>query len=108
MEENLLTYEQFQQVFERENPQFSLLFDTGEGYFAYCAIAPHLLDDGIGTPIQAENAMNEVKKYVEKEKTVIKKKLLIVDDSNVMLQAMKELLSPEYEVSLDNRQALRT
>lgn len=99
-EENLLTYEQFQQVFERENPQFSLLFDTGEGYFAYCAIAPHLLDDGIGTPILAENAMNEVKKYVEKEKPVIKKKLLIVDDSSVMLQAMKELLSPEYEVSL--------
>lgn len=99
-EENLLSYEQFQQVFERENPQFSLLFDTGEGYFAYCAIAPHLLDDGVGTPIQAENAMDEVKKYVEKEKPVLKKKLLIVDDSSVMLQAMKELLSPEYDVSL--------
>ena len=37
--ENLLTYEQFQKVFEKENPQFSLLFDTGVGYFAYCVIA---------------------------------------------------------------------
>lgn len=99
-EENLLTYEQFQQIFERENPQFSLLFDTGEGYFAYCAIAPHLLEDGIGTPIQAENAMDEVKKYVKKEQPSIKKKLLIVDDSDVMLQVMKKLLSPEYDVSI--------
>mgnify|MGYP006990188282 CR=1 FL=1 len=35
-EEQLLTYEQFQKVFEKQKPQFSLLFDTGKGYFAYC------------------------------------------------------------------------
>lgn len=99
-EENLLTYEQLQQVFEKEKPQFSLLFDTGKGYFAYCTIAPHLLEDGIGIPIQAENAMAEVKKYVGREKNIPKKKVLIVDDSSVILHAMKELLSPEYDVSL--------
>ena len=33
-EEQLLTYEQFQKVFEKQKPQFSLLFDTGKGYFA--------------------------------------------------------------------------
>lgn len=44
-EENLLTYEQFRRVFEREKPQVSLLFNTGgAGYFAYCVIAPHLLE----------------------------------------------------------------
>ncbi len=29
-EEQLLTYEQFQKVFEKQKPQFSLLFDTGK------------------------------------------------------------------------------
>ncbi|MCI9341217.1 MAG: hemerythrin, partial [Dorea sp.] len=36
-EENLLTYEQFRSVFEKKNLQVSLLIDTGEGYFSYCA-----------------------------------------------------------------------
>ena len=38
-EEQLLTYDQFQKVFEKQSPQYSLLFDTGKGYFAYCATA---------------------------------------------------------------------
>ncbi len=50
-EENLLTYEQFQQIFEKEKPQVSLLFGTDQGYFSYCIIAPHLLETGIGTPL---------------------------------------------------------
>ena len=45
-DENLLTYTQFQRMFERQSPQCSLLFDTGMGYFAYCIAAPHLLKDG--------------------------------------------------------------
>ena len=35
-DENLLSFEQFQKVFTK--PQCSLLFDTGEGYFAYCCL----------------------------------------------------------------------
>lgn len=35
-EEQLFTYEQFHKAFEKLRPQFSLLFDTGKGYFAYC------------------------------------------------------------------------
>lgn len=102
--ENLLTYEQFRKVFEREHPQFSILFDTGSGYFAFCVIAPHLSESTIGTPIVAENAMAEIEKYLnkneKKQKEVSqKKKILVVDDSSVMLMAMKELLDEEYEVS---------
>lgn len=102
--ENLLTYEQFQKVFERENPQFSMLFDTGEGYFAYCVIAPHLSESGIGTSIKAENAMSEIEKYLKKnevkqEETSKKKKILVVDDSSVILLAMQELLGEEYDVT---------
>lgn len=98
--ENLLTYEQFQKVLERETPQVSLLFDTGAGYFAYCAVAPHLQQQSkIGTAIKADNAMVEIKKYLEDNKADKKKKLLVVDDSSVILQTMKELLGEDYEVT---------
>ncbi|MCI8358270.1 MAG: response regulator [Lachnospiraceae bacterium] len=98
-EENLLTYDQFQRAFERQQPQFSLLFDTQKGYFAYCVTAPHLVQDDNETPIVAENAMEEVKKYVEKKKTSKKKKILIVDDSELVREAMKRLFGLEYEVT---------
>lgn len=101
-EENLLTYKQFQRVFERQNPQCSLLFDTGKGYFAYCMMAPHLLNESSAPIIGADNAMVEIKKYLDdnKEDNKGKKKILIVDDSGMMRQAMKELLEPDYEVAL--------
>ena len=54
-EENLLTYEQFQRHFEQQHPQSSLLFDTGEGYFAFCVVASHLLDEKKVPPIREDN-----------------------------------------------------
>ncbi|TGY98142.1 response regulator [Petralouisia muris] len=112
-EENLLSHEQFEKRFMREKPQFSLLFDTGKGYFAFCAIAPHLIQDGMGASltnvasIHAGNAMSEVEKYLdrnsEKQRQISrKKKLLVVDDSELMLQAMRELLGEDYEISETN------
>ncbi len=102
-EEQLLTYEQFQKVFEKQKPQFSLLFDTGKGYFAYCVTATDLLQNEGGVSIITENAMAEVEKYLnqnEVEKKVIhhKKKVLVVDDSDFMLKTMQDLLSSDYEV----------
>lgn len=103
-EEALLTYEQFEEVFEEQHPPFSMLFDTEEGYFAYCGIAPHLVSGGagIGTVIQAENAMVEIKEYLEHQKSEANKKnkILVVDDSEFVLHAMKELLHKNYEVTL--------
>ena len=97
-EENLLTYDQFQRAFERQQPQFSLLFDTGKGYFAYCVTAPHLVQDEDETAIVAENAMEEVKKFVEQKKMSKskKKKILVVDDSELVREAMKRLFGLEY------------
>ncbi len=63
-------------------------------------IAPHLMQDGNGVSIKADNAMTEIKKYLDKNKKVEKKKILVVDDSDVMLHAMKGLLEKDYEVSL--------
>ena len=97
--ENLLTYDQFKKVFEREKPQVSLLFSTDEGYFAYCAIAPHLKQGKIGTSIYAENAMSVINQYLEETEPVDKKKILVVDDSKVVLQSMKELLGADYDIT---------
>lgn len=98
-EESLLTYEQFQRMFDQNNPQFSLLFDTGEGYFAYCVVAPHLLTCEGGVPINAENAMAEVKRYLRQSGGIDKKKILVVDDADFIRKAMCELLGDTYEVS---------
>ena len=102
-EENLLTYEQFKKVFEKEKLQVSLLIDTGGGYFAYSTIAPHLLDKEIAAPIGAENAVAEIEKYLmEKKKEPAKPKILLVDDSLTIREGMKKLLEETYEVMLAN------
>ncbi|MCM1111881.1 MAG: response regulator [Muribaculum sp.] len=103
--ENLLTYEQFQKVYDRDDPQLSILLDTGAGYFAYCSIAPKHKVVKAGSAIKAENAMVEVDKYLkhneEEQKEIDKKKrILVVDDSAVVLKAMKQLLDKDYEVLL--------
>lgn len=103
-EENFLSYGQFQKAFEKEKLQVSLLFDTGSGYFSYCALAPHLLQNGIATPIGAENAKTEIEKYLmkraEQEKKNNKLKVLVVDDSLTMREGIKKLLSEDYEVAV--------
>ncbi|MDE7342142.1 MAG: bacteriohemerythrin [Lachnospiraceae bacterium] len=97
-DENLLTYDQFQRAFARQKLQFSLLFDTGAGYFAYCVTAPHLIQKEEETPIKAENAMEEVKKYLDRQAVKKRKKILVVDDSELVREAMKKLLGIDYEV----------
>lgn len=101
--EQLLNYEQFQKIFEKNSPQFSLLFDTGKGYFAYCMTTTDTYISEDGVSIITDNAMAKVEKYLkqnraEKEAVNAKKKLLVVDDSEFMLQMMKKLFGSEYEV----------
>ena len=107
-EENLLSYDQFKRIFEREKPQVSLLFNTGgAGYFAYCAIAPRMLEEGVGTPIQHQNALTEVEKYLAKheeevqaEEADTRPKVLVVDDSNTIRLGIQNLLAEDYQVSV--------
>ncbi len=103
-EEQLLTYDQFEKVFEKHSPQYSLLFDTGEGYFAYCMTTIDMLPDKEnGSSIMTQNAMAKVEKYLSRnkaEKTAAekKKRILVVDDSNFMLKMLQKLLGDDYEV----------
>lgn len=99
-QENLLTYDKFLEVFEKKKPQVSLLFDTSAGYFSYCLIAPHLLEEGIGVPIGADNAMTEIERYLLKRGRNRKNKILVVDDSVTIRQGLKNLLSTSYDVNL--------
>lgn len=97
-EENLLTYDEFREVFEQKKPQISLLFSTDEGYFSYCVIAPHLLGKGIGTPLGIGNEVKEIEKYL-KSKDSGAPKVLVVDDSMTIREGIKRLLQEDYDVT---------
>ncbi|NBH70511.1 response regulator [Clostridiaceae bacterium] len=99
VEENLLSYEQFHEIFENKKPQVSLLFGTEEGYFSYCVFAPHLVGSGIGVPLDAANAMAEIGKYLTEKEMNKKPKILIVDDSVTIRQRIMRLLAGDYDVS---------
>lgn len=103
--ENLLSYEQFARTFAKQQPQHSMLFDAGEGYFAYCAMSPHIVSRKKRALFLEETAASEVKEYLsqnQKERSMRKNKILVVDDSQVMLQTMKALLQDDYQVTLVN------
>lgn len=101
--EHLLTYEQFQHTLEKGFPRYSLLFDTGAGYFAFCTLTAQPLKDQGGISLRTENAMKEIQRYLlrnEQEYDSRKKKLLIVDDSAVIRQAVRNLLQNDYQISM--------
>lgn len=95
--EALLTHEQLVNSFERSQPPCSLLFDTGAGYFAFCATASDSVRGKILSSINPENAMDAIKDYLKKEE-IPKRKILLVDDSDFMRTRMVNLLSDSYEM----------
>lgn len=96
--ESLLTYEQLVDSFERANPSCSLLFDTGNGYFAFCANGSESIRGKIVPNIDPNNAMSAINEFLRREKPV-RKNILVVDDSDFMRARIVKLLSENYDVS---------
>lgn len=103
-DESLLTYDQFQKIFDMKQPRCSLLFDTGEGYFAYCVMQSLESLNRIRGSFKEDNAMQEIGRYLKDSKNPReqKKKILVVDDSSVMCQMMQKLLEKDYDITLAN------
>lgn len=98
--ENFLSFDQFRSVYEKDELNVSLLFDTGAGYFAYCSDSSRLVESDIGISIEADNAIDEVKEYLERQETENgKPHILIVDDSLAILQHMNKLLMKDYDIT---------
>lgn len=99
--ESLLTHEQLVESFERMRPSCSLLFDTGAGYFAFCATTAESMRGKISSSINHQNAMDIVSEYLVSEKAEWKeqkKKILVVDDSEFIRSGMAKLLEKDYQV----------
>lgn len=94
--ESLLTYDQLVNSFERAHPACSLLFDTGEGYFAFCVTSSDTIRGKIVPSLNAQNAMSQIKKYLSGEAR--KKQILVVDDSEFMRSNMVRLLGDDYDM----------
>ena len=106
-EENFLSHEQFRELMKNGEHQLGLLLDTGAGYFGYCVVAPHLLENGVGVCITGDNAAAEVAKYLEQRKKRLEMeearhlpKVLVVDDSPTVRQSIKQLLEEDYDVDM--------
>ena len=68
-EEHLLTYEQFYKIYKQLSPQFSFLFDTGKGYFAYCMTSSEaaLRQDGVSAVTEVtENALAQLERRLRR------------------------------------------
>ena len=77
-----------------------MLFDTGEGYFAFCVSAEDSIRGRITPGITPDNVLGAVKTYLDKEKerAAQRKKILIVDDSDFMRERIRQLLGDYYEL----------
>lgn len=98
--ESLLTHEQLEATFDRIPPFCSLLFDTGAGYFTFSVLSTSVEKGKIVSPINAQNAMGQIRKYLEGQTR--KKQILIVDDSDFMRSNMIRLLGNDYEMLESN------
>lgn len=99
--ESLLTHEQLLDAFDNNQPSCSLLFDTGEGYFAFSAVNVDHFNGKIEHSIDPNNVINVVSDYLTKENKEWeeqKKKILIVDDSEFIRKKMKSLLENDYSI----------
>lgn len=117
--EGLLTHEQLLKSFDRAHPPCSLLFDAGEGYFAFCMATSDSIRGKISAPFDPKHVMSAIHDYINasndekeqdipeteneetaaSEETEKKLKILVIDDSDFMRNRIIELLNESYEMS---------
>lgn len=101
--EDLMSYNDFRDLFERNKPRVSLLFDSGPGYFAFCMITPKNSEEdlSVGREIKEAHATEDIAQFLmQRETAKPRPKVLIVDDSQTVRELIRELLRDDYEVSM--------
>lgn len=98
--ESLLTHDQLAATFQRMPSICSLLCDSGAGYFSFSVFSTSAEKGKIVSPINAENAMGQIRKYLAGEKR--KKQILVVDDSDFMRSNLIRLLGNDYDMIESN------
>ena len=68
-------------------------------------IPEHVLMSTFKRPIDTKDAVKKIDEYIKKYGRHVKKKILVVDDSGVMLWAIKGWLEDKYQVILANSAA---
>ena len=99
--ECLLTHEQLLNSFERNQASCSLLFDTGSGYFAFCASSAGSIQENMSTANNYQNALTMVRDFLTRnqaENESLKKKIIVVDDSEFLRSKIIKLLEADYDV----------
>lgn len=64
------------------------------------------IEEEIFRPFDVKDIAARVNEYLDEKSNVIKKKILVVDDSGVMLRNVKNLLGEKYQVILANSGAM--
>lgn len=104
--ESLLTFDQLRNAFEREQPPCSILFGTESGYFAFCATNSDSVRGKIVPSIDSSNAIQEINKFLGKgsttKKSIARKKILLVDDSDFVRSWIMGMLGEDYEIYESN------
>lgn len=94
--ESLMTYADMSKNYEDEAPYFSMLFDTGKGYFSFSVTAAVPIQDDVESCKKEEDVTSDIWKYLNSGHK--KKRVLVVDDSDFMRLSIVKLLENDYEV----------
>ena len=57
-------------------------------------------------PFNVKEVADDIAKFLDKDESHLKKKILVVDDSGAVLRSIKNLLEPKYQVILANSGAM--
>ena len=85
----------------------SPIFYVGEDTAVVREVLPkHILQDVFERPIDVKSSAKKIDEFIKEHGKHIKKKILVVDDSGIMLRNIKRWLEDKYQVILANSGAM--